>query len=176
MVEKTLRRETAFQGTLLRLDVLDVELPDGEHSRREVVYHPDAVCAVVFTREDELVLVRQFRKPVEAVLLEIPAGKIDPGETPEQTVLRELREEIGFLEGRVQKLTEFYATPGFCTERMSLFLVEEAVLGEPDFDHGEFIEVVRAPLQAALGMIERGELGDAKSIAGILMAARHLGR
>lgn len=174
MTEKTLHRQTAFEGRLLRVDVARIRLPDGTETTREIVRHPDAVCAAVLTSAGELVLVRQYRAPVECALLEIPAGKIDPGETSEQAVRRELQEEIGLLDGRIEKLAEFFMTPGFCTERMTVYLVRDAVLGEPAFDHGEFLEVVKVRLEDAPGMIQAGVLQDAKSIAGVLLARQAL--
>ena len=175
MTEVTVERQTCFEGSLLRLEVQQVRLPDGRLTRREIVYHPDAVCAVVLTAERQTVLVRQFRKPVEGVLLEVPAGKIDPGEDPETAIRRELHEEVGMTEGKLEKLLEFYCTPGFCTERLTCYLVTEAVLGTAVPDEGEFIEAVSMPLERALEMALNGEIRDSKSITSLLAAARHLG-
>ncbi len=170
MIETTLHTKTAFKGKLLRLDLLEVRLPDGKRSNREIVYHPDAVCAVVFTKSGELVLVKQYRKAVNSILMEIPAGKVDPGETAENAIKRELEEEIGLQSGRLSRLTSFFTTPGFCTEKITLFKVEEAILGEPKLDEGEFLEPITVPIPKAIEMIYSGELIDGKSIAGILLA------
>lgn len=175
MTEKTLSRQTVFQGRLLRLDRLEVELPDGSTSVREVVLHPDAVCAAVLTPQGQMALVRQYRKPVEKVMVELPAGKIDPGESPEEAVRRELKEEIGMVAGQVQLLARFYSTPGFCQERMWLYLVREAQLARPTGDHGEWLEPMLVDPAEALSMIYDGRIEDAKTMVGILMAARHLG-
>ena len=175
MTELTLERQTLFEGTLLTLEVQQVQLPDGRQSRREIVYHPDAVCAVVVTPDRQTVLVRQYRKPVEGVLLEVPAGKIDPGEDPDQAILRELHEEVGMTGGRLEKLLEFYCTPGFCTESLTCYLVHDAVLGEARPDDGEFIEPVMMPLEDALKLTMDGSIRDAKSITSLLAAARRLG-
>lgn len=176
MEEKVLSRQTHFLGKLLHLEVLQVELADGSRSIREVVNHPDAVCAAVFTREREWVFVRQFRVAADSLLLECPAGKIDGEEDPEVAIRRELREEVGFLSGKLERLTEFWSSPGFCKERMTCYLASEAELGDgQELDEGEFLEVVRVPAEEGLAMALDGRLSDAKSIAALLAAARHLG-
>ncbi len=152
-----------------------MELHDGSHSERELVWHPDAVCAVAVTKVGEMVLVKQYRKSVERVMLEIPAGKIDPGEDPGQAVRRELAEEIGMVSGQVRHLMDFYSSPGFCNEKLSLYLATEVETGEQQCDEGEFIELVRVPWKEAAQMALSGQLGDAKSVAGVLAAARELG-
>ena len=174
-MEKTLSKTREFQGKLLTLDVHQVELEDGSRSVREIVLHPDAVCCVVVTKELETVLVRQYRKPIEKPILEIPAGKIDPGEDAAQAAVRELREEVGFQDGKVEHLMDFYSSPGFCNEKLGLYLATEAVLGEQELDEGEFLELVRMPFAEAKQMALRGELGDAKTVAGVLAAATRLG-
>ena len=174
-MEKTLSKTREFEGRLLTLDVHQVELEDGSRSSREIVLHPDVVCCVVLTKELETVLVRQYRKPIEKPILEIPAGKIDPGEDAHLAAVRELREEVGFQDGKVVHLMDFYSSPGFCNEKLGLFLATEAVLGEQELDEGEFIELVRVPFVEAKRMALQGELGDAKTVAGILAAAARLG-
>lgn len=172
--EKTLSSITHFQGKLLRLEVHQVELQDGSQSERELIWHPDAVCAVAVTTSGETVLVKQYRKSVERALLEIPAGKIDPGEDATEAVRRELAEEIGMVSGNIRHLMDFYASPGYCNEKLSLYLATEVETGEQKCDEGEFIELIRVPLAEAVEMALRGELGDAKSVAGLLAAARAL--
>jgi ADP-ribose pyrophosphatase len=176
MHEKILQRETRFEGRLLRLEVVEVELANGSRSQRELVHHPNAVCAAVLTQEREWVFVRQFRVPTQDLLLEVPAGKIDPGEQPEGTIVRELQEEIGFQSGRVEKLLEFWCTPGFCTERMTAYLVQEAVLDQRQMVEDEFLEVLKVPYAEGIQMALDGRLSDAKSIATMLAAARFLER
>ena len=174
-METTLSKKRVFEGHLLTLDVHQVELEDGSVSAREIVLHAGAVCCVVITPELDTVLVRQFRKAVEAPILEIPAGKIDKGELPEAAVRRELREEVGFEDGTVEHLFDFYSSPGFCNEKLGLFLATNAKLGKQELDDGEFIELIQLPLVEAKRMALNGELGDAKSVAGILAAAEKLG-
>ena len=116
-----------------------------------------------------MVLVRQYRKAVEGTLLEVPAGSVDMGEGPEDCARRELLEETGYTAGRVELLASFYTTPGFCTERMHAFLATDLTPGEaqPEFD--EDIQVITVPLNEAMGMIQSGEIKDAKSIASLLL-------
>jgi ADP-ribose pyrophosphatase len=173
-MEKTLSKTREFEGKLLTLDVHQVELEDGSHSSREIVLHADAVCCVVLTKGLETILVRQYRKAIEKPLLEIPAGKIDPGEDAAKAAVREIREEVGFQDGKVEHLMDFYSSPGFCNEKLGLFLATEAQLGEQELDDGEFLEMVRLPFAEVKQMALRGELGDAKTVAGILATAAHL--
>ena len=172
MHEETVSCETLFEGHLLHLQLLQVRLPDGSTARREIVRHVDAVCAAVFDTAGRAVLVRQYRKAPERVLLEVPAGKIDPGETPEEAILRELKEEVGFSSGRIEKLFEFYTAPGFCNEKITAYLVTEAVLTEPEPDAGEFIEIVTMTREELEAAVLDGSLVDAKSLATVLEALR----
>ena len=159
----------------MTLEVHQVELEDGSRSVRELVWHADAVCVVVLTKDGNTVLVRQFRKAVEQSILEIPAGKIDPGEDALAAAVRELEEEVGYLSGDVRHVMDFYSSPGFCNEKLSLYLAENVTLGEQRLDEGEFIELVTLPWEEAVAMAMRGELGDAKTVAGIF-AVDHLRR
>lgn len=171
-METTLSKEEIFQGHLLTLEVHQVELEDGSKSVRELVWHADAVCVVVLTKDDQTVLVRQFRKAVESSILEIPAGKIDSGEDALTAAVRELKEEVGYVSGDVRHLMDFYSSPGFCNEKLSLYLAENVELGAQELDEGEFIELVTLPWAEAVAMALRGELGDAKTVAGILAVAQ----
>lgn len=175
MEEKVLERRTHFEGKLLRLEVVQVELADGSRSVREIVYHPNAVCAAVLTVDKKWVFVRQYRVPAESLLLEVPAGKIDPGEDADAAVIRELQEEVGYKSGKVQKLMQFWSTPGFCNERMTAYLVSDAVLDERQIVEDEFLELVEVPLEEGIAMALDGRLSDAKSVAALLAGARVLG-
>lgn len=176
MHEGTLHQQTVFQGKLLKVDVLKVSLPDGKTGNREIVHLPDAVCAAVITRDGQGVLVRQYRKAVEGLSLEVPAGRIDEGEEPDQAILRELQEEIGYRSGTVRRLFDFWSSPGFCDERMTAYLVTDAEIDEQQkLDEGEFVEIVSLPLAEMVKMAVAGQLADVKSIATVLAAARALG-
>jgi ADP-ribose pyrophosphatase len=168
MAEETLSRRKVFEGRAVKLRVDTVKLPDGRETTREVVEHEDCVAIVAIDDNDNVLLVRQFRKPVEKELLEIPAGGIDAGESPEDAVRREMREETGFLPQKVAKLGGFYSSPGFCTEYLHLYLAAELVLKPLKAEDTEGITVVPVPLSEVPGLIVAGDIKDAKSIAGLL--------
>jgi ADP-ribose pyrophosphatase len=168
-VEETLSSEIIYSGQVIKLRVDDVSLPGGHKTRREVVEHSDCVAMVAVDANDNVLLVRQFRKPIEKELLEIPAGCIEPGEEPETTVLREMREETGYLPKKIERLGGFYASPGYCTEYLHLYLATELVPERLYASDTESIELVRIPLSRIAGLIASGAICDAKSIAGLLL-------
>jgi ADP-ribose pyrophosphatase len=163
---------------LLRLSLVQVatgifEGPDGTCFERNLVHHPGAVVIVPLTSSGHVVMVRQYRAAVDQELLELPAGKRDvDGEPTETTAERELAEEIGRRPGRLDLLARFYNSPGFCDEHTWLYLARD--LSEvPDDRQGEeerYMTVVEVPLDDVPGLIERGELIDAKSIIGCTLA------
>jgi ADP-ribose pyrophosphatase len=156
-----------FEGRALNLRVDTVITPDGRESTREVVEHESAV-AVVAVDGDDVILVRQYRHAVGMDVLEVPAGGIEPGETPEAAVRRELAEEIGYEPQRLTRLGGFYSAPGFCTEYLYLYLATDLTPKQLFAEDTGEISVVRVPSQEIAGMIQRGEIKDAKSIAGLL--------
>lgn len=159
---------------MVNLRVDTVALAGGRTTQREVVEHGEVVAVVPLMGSD-VVLVRQYRLPAGQALLEVPAGGVRPGETPEQAVERELREETGYRPGRVQFVTGFYVAPGYCTEYIHLYLAEDLREDPLDGDEDEEVEVVRLPLREAVRLVERGEIQDAKSIIGLLAAAGRRG-
>lgn len=167
--EECLHEETVFEGRMIRLNRDIVRLPNGVETTREVVRHPGAV-ALVALAGDELLLVRQYRYPIDQETLEIPAGKIDPGETPEVCANRELREETGY-QGTLTHLGTFYSTPGFTDEIMHLYCARDLIWAPLTADEDEFLRVVRIPWGEALRKAQNGEFNDAKTILGILMQA-----
>jgi len=172
--EKTLSSRRIYQGRAVRLRVDTVKLSGGRQTTREVVEHDDCVAIVALDDKDNVLLVKQFRKPVEKELLEIPAGGIDPGETPEDSVRREMREETGFLPRKVQKLGGFYSSPGFCTEYLYLYLATDLVHSPLQAEDSENISLVRQPLEQIPDLIASGAIVDAKSIAGLLTFLEYL--
>jgi len=174
--EEIWRKEPRFEGVLIRVEHWRVRLPDGTPALREVVVHPGA-AAVVAVDEDGLVtLVRQHRPAVDELMLEIPAGKLDhPHEDPLACAQRELREETGLSAARWRPLTTVCPTPGYCTERIALYLATGLSQGEARPDDGEFLRVERMPLKEAVARVMRGELRDGKTGLGLLMADRVLG-
>jgi ADP-ribose pyrophosphatase len=168
LAEETLSSRVVFEGRALKLRVDSVKLPGGRQTTREIVEHENCVAIVAIDDADNILLVRQFRKPVEKELLEIPAGGIDPGESPEDAVRREMREETGFLPRKVAKLGGFYSSPGFCTEYLHLYLVSDLIKSLLQAEDSESISLVRVPLSQITGLIASGAICDAKSIAGLL--------
>lgn len=171
-----------YSGRVLNLDVDRVRFPDGSEGELEMVRHSGASAVVPFVSDPagddpQLLLIRQYRYAAESYLFEIPAGRLDPGESPLDCAVRELREETGCTAERVEPLTSFYTTPGFTDERIHLFMASGLSMGESRRERDEFIEVVTHPLSEVLAMIERGEIVDGKTLVGILFAAGYrLGR
>ncbi|ADP32951.1 NUDIX hydrolase [Bacillus atrophaeus] len=163
--EKTIQKEKLFSGKVIDLYVEDVELPNGKTSKREIVKHPGAVAVLAVTDSNKIILVNQYRKPLERTIVEIPAGKLEKGEEPEYTALRELEEETGYTAKKLTKITAFYTSPGFADEIVHLFLAEDlSVLEEKrELDEDEFVEVMEVTLEDALKLVETREVYDAKT-------------
>jgi ADP-ribose pyrophosphatase len=166
--EKIVSSKHVFRGRAVSLRVDTVELPSGRHTTRETVEHPDCIVVVPVDEEGNVLLVRQFRHPVNRTLLELPAGGIEKSETPENAVCRELQEEIGYLPGRVESLGGFYSAPGFCTEYLYLYLATELTPSRLVASDTEEIEVERVPLARLPDLIASGQICDGKSVAGLL--------
>lgn len=163
-----------YEGKVISLRVDTIVLPGGKMGERETVEHRGAVALVPITPDGQVVLVRQWRTPTQSALLEIPAGTREEGEDPDLCAHRELGEEVNFAAGRMTKLCEMYMAPGYSTELIHLYLAQELtpMQGTPDDD--EFLDIVTLPLAGAIDKIGTGEIRDAKSISGLLMAARAL--
>jgi len=160
-------RSEVYKGRVINLIVDSITTTNGIDTIREVLRHPGGAAVVPVLPDGDVLLVRQFRYPMQSCLLEFPAGKIDPGETAEATAHRELAEEVGYTSSRLRKLAEFYTTPGFCDERLFLFLAEELTPCESVQDEDEEIEVCRYSLDALPDLIKTGAIVDAKTIIGI---------
>ncbi len=157
-----------YEGKIVNLRVDEVELPNGARSKREVVEHADSVAIVPVLDDGRIVLIRQFRLPAEGVLLEIPAGVVDPGESPEECARRELAEEIGYAPGRLEPLFSMYLAPGYCSELIHLFVASELKPAHSTADADEFIEPAIMTPEEARRLIDDGSIRDAKTIAGVL--------
>ena len=173
--ESTLATTTPNRGELIKVRRDTVSLPNGQEITREIVEHPSSVCIVPVDSDGTVLLVRQYRKAVESFLLEAPAGKMESGEDPQATALRELQEEIGHTAGQLEPLGSFYVAPGWCTQMIHAYLARELVLARLAADEDEFIEVVRTPLADVSDLIADGSIRDAKSVASLLLAMRVLG-
>lgn len=172
--EQTISSTEAFTGRLVKLRVDRVRLPNGRETTREIVVHRGAVTAVPLIDADRVVMIRQFRQAAGEVLLELPAGTLDPGEDPLACVARELEEETGYRANSITPMFRSYLAPGYSSEMLHTFLAEDLVnvgaRAEPD----EFLEIVQMRMHDAVGLIRTGEIKDAKTICGILMAQRIL--
>ena len=170
--EKTLRKNTLYEGHIINLRRDDVELPNGKTALREIVEHRGGVCVLAFTDRDELLFVRQFRYAYHDLVLEIPAGKRDSAdEDPRDCGIRELREETGATADKITYLGEVYPSPGYTEEIIHIFMAEGLHFGKDDLDDDEFLDVERIPFDTALGMVLSGEIKDAKTQIAILKAA-----
>ena len=165
--EKTLSSRLIYEGRAVKLRVDTVARPDGRETTREIVEHSDCVAIIALDAGDNVLLVNQFRKPAEKELLEIPAGGIEPGEDPVETVQRELQEETGYLPGKVERLGGFYSAPGFCTEYLYLYLATDLTPSQLYAEDTEEIKLVSVPLSQISDLIFSGRICDAKSIAGL---------
>jgi ADP-ribose pyrophosphatase len=171
---EVLSSEEVYAGRLVRV-ARDTVREGGKTYVREVVGHPGGAATVPVFEDGTVVFVSQYRHPARRYVLELPAGKLDPGERPAETAARELEEELGLVAGRMEQLSAFYTTPGFCAERLWVFLATDLRETARRHEEDEIIEVVRMPLARALRMASAGEIDDAKTSIGLLLAARRLG-
>ncbi|MCT2537456.1 NUDIX hydrolase [Aquibacillus koreensis] len=163
--EKTTKTTEIFDGKIIKLQVDDVTLPDGKTSKREIVKHPGAVAVIALTSENKVVMVEQYRKPLEKSLVEIPAGKLEPGEKPEITAIRELEEETGYTTNNLAFVTSFYTSPGFADEILYLYFTDNLIplVEEKDLDEDEFVELMEVTIEEAETMINEQKIHDAKT-------------
>jgi ADP-ribose pyrophosphatase len=174
---KLLRSEKKYTGKIFDLIIDEIEYPSGNKSIREVASHPGGAVVVPLLPNSDLLLVRQFRYPIQTYVYELPAGKLNPGEDPAVCARRELEEETGYTAGTLKPLTAIYTTPGFCNEQLHLYLATDLKKSErgQQLEEGEAsltVEVVA--FQRVLEMITKGEIVDGKTICGVLLADRVL--
>ena len=163
--------ETIYNGRILRVEQWQVTCPNGQSAPREIVVHNGAAAVVPVFDDGTTLLVRQHRVSVDRMTLEIPAGKLDhKDEDPYDCAVRELREETGLAAGRMTLMTSLLTTPGFCTEKIGIYLAQGLTQGDMDLDEDEFLGVARMPLDEAIDMVMRGDIRDGKTICGLLMA------
>ena len=166
--EKTLDTERIFEGKIINVRRDRVTVMEGE-SFREIVEHNGGAVIAAVKSNGNMIMVRQFRKPAERVMLEVPAGKIDPNEEPEITAVRELKEETGYTAGRIRKLTQMYPSVGYSEEILHLYLCTDLTAGETAFDENEAIDIEEYPVDELVRMVMSGEIQDGKSQVAILM-------
>jgi len=167
--EKTIASQQIYRGHAVNIRMDTVEKAGGRKTKRDVVEHSDCIAVVALDEQNNILLVRQFRYPVGRFLLEIPAGGIEPGEEPIDSVRRELQEEIGYLSQKIDKLGGFYAVPGYSTEYLHCFVATDLVPGRLTAEDTDDIELVRVSQDEIPLLIASGEICDAKSIAALLI-------
>ena len=173
--EKTLSSRTVFKGRIITVKVDEALLPNGAKAGREVVEHPGGVCILALREDGTVPLVRQFRYPLGDVLLELPAGKLEYGEEPRPAAIRELGEEVGLEPGELTDLGYMYVSPGFCNERIYLYLARDVKEVPVHPDEDEFLDIVSLPFEQLVQQVMSGEITDAKTVAAVLKTKTLLG-
>lgn len=163
--EKLLEEKLVHKGAFLKIVNQKVKLPNGKITSRDIVKHPGAVAIVAFLGEDKIILIEQFRKALDEVILEIPAGKLNNMEEPIKAAIRELKEETGYMTEQVEYLGKFATAPGFCDEIIYIFKAENLKKGDVALDEDEFINVKTYSINEIKTMIKNGDIKDAKTIA-----------
>lgn len=177
LIEKKISSENIYDGTLLHVKKDKVELPNGDISYREWIKHPGASAVIPVTDNNEIILVRQYRYPIQSLTMEIPAGKLDvAGEDPLECAKRELEEETGYSAQEYHFLTKLATTVGFSDEFIYIYAARGLKAGQQHTDEDEFINVVTVPLAKAVEMVHSGEILDGKSVVAILMLQNMLAK
>ena len=169
--EKTISSTIIFNGRIIRLRKDKVKLPNQRISIREIIEHPGAVVILAVNEENEIVLIKQYRKATEEVLWELPAGTLEKNETPFECAKRELQEETGYFAHKIENILNYFSTPGFCDEKLFLFHAQELEMRGKHEEEDEFIQVEFIKLEEALKMVSDNIIKDAKTIIGILYLA-----
>ncbi|MDF0120912.1 NUDIX hydrolase [Staphylococcus pseudintermedius] len=168
--EKTISKESIYKGKIIEVEKHKVSLPNNETAYREVVKHNGAVAICALTPDQQVILVKQYRKALEQELLEIPAGKLEPGEDRESAAMRELEEETGYKAKKLTLIGEVYGTPGFSNEKISVYFADNLVEGKVNLDEDEFVEKVLYSLEDVKKAVEARTIEDAKTF----IAFQHL--
>lgn len=174
MKPEIISTETIYEGRIFNLQLAEIQENDSTYKREIVRHHGSAVIVPVFA-DNSIALIRQYRHAAQKYLLEIPAGTLEEDEAPETGARREVEEEIGVVAGKIEKLTEFYVSPGFLTEKMHVFLATDLRESKQNLDEDEFLSIEKYSFEKAFEMIRSGEIEDAKTMVGIIMAGAKLG-
>lgn len=174
--EKSISSERIYEGKIINLKVDEVRLPNGHTSKRELIEHPGAVAILAITPEKKIIMVEQYRKALERSIIEIPAGKLEKGESPETTAMRELEEETGYTAGSLELIQSFSTSPGFADEVVHLFFAEGLRKAEPGaaLDDDEFVELLEVTIEEAEKMMQDNRIYDAKTAFAVLWAKQRL--
>lgn len=170
------KQELVYEGRVFEVSVSDALSAAGNPMKIEIVHHPGGASAIPVSAEGKIALVRQYRFPPKRFCLEIPAGRINRGDTPLESARRELEEEVGVLAHRMESLCEFYPTPGYCEERLYVYLATELEQTRQNLDSDEEIEVYWLAIDEALSLVRSGEIDDAKTIIALLLVEREFSR
>lgn len=172
--EKPIKSETIYDGRIIKVKVETVELPDMKYAKREVVEHAPSVAILAISERNTIYMVRQYRIGAKEETLELPAGLVDPGENPQDTAIRELQEEIHLKPKKLEYLLDTYSSPGFCNEKVSLFVARDFEPSILDRDSTEFLEIEEYTIEELYKMVLNFEILDAITIIGIFYAYNHL--
>lgn len=168
--EQTVSSDKIYTGKVISLKVDTVEVPNKGYQKREIIEHPGAVAILAITNENRVLLVKQYRKAIEKALWELPAGKLEQGESPRECAIRELKEETGYSTSNVKLIHKFYTSAGFSNQKIYIYLAKELVKGESCLDEDEFLDLYELDLIEAYEMLEKNEIEDAKTSIGLLLA------
>lgn len=167
LYEKTIASQPIYDGRIIKVKVDEVLLPNGKTAKREIVNHQGAVAVIPLTDEGKMVVVRQFRKPLERSIVEIPAGKLEPGEEPLACAIRELEEETGYVARHYDHLSSFYTSPGFADELLHVYVATGLTKGESRPDEDEFVDMMELTLEEVREWHRSGEIKDAKTVVAL---------
>ena len=168
--EKTLSTKRVYNGKVVFVDYDDIETSDGHKSFREVIRHPGGVVIVAEKDENTILLVKQYRYPLKDVSLELPAGKLEYGENPDEAAKRELEEETGYVAKTWKSLGYIFTTPGICDEKLYLYYAKDLTFTKPNPDEGEILEEFEYKIEDVFKLIKNGELNDSKTLCALLRA------
>lgn len=166
LYEQLIEENVVFDGNVIRVENNKVRLPNGNEANREVVYHRGAACVIAIV-DNHMYFVKQFRIAPDEVLLEVPAGKIEVGEAPEVTVIKELKEEIGGVCAHVSNVHQFYVSPGFSNELVYLYIAHDVKIEEQALEEDEFLEIEKIHVDDLPSLLESGRVRDGKTIIAI---------
>lgn len=169
---KVIDSEKKFEGVVFSVTRDRIKCDDGSEVLRDVVRHPGGAGGLPLLDDGRVLLVRQYRHPAGKDVLEIPAGKLEIGESPADCAAREIEEEIGYRPGKIEKLAEFYSTPGFCEEKLYVYLATQLKQTTQVLDHDEEVVITALPLEEAVRMAEQGEIEDSKTIIALILAKK----
>ncbi len=173
--EKIIESKDIFKGYILDVKLHTVELPDGNTASREVILHPGGVGIIAVTPDKEVFMVTQYRIAADDIMLEIPAGKLEYDENPYDAAIRELQEETGYTASKLIEFGSYYATPGYCSEKLIIYMATDLTFVGQKLDEGEFLNVKKYPLDTLYEMVMNNEIHDCKSAIAILKAKQLLG-